>query len=135
MLGAAEEAIARSEWDFSPGVRAYRSRHLVASGGLDGVSRVMRVTPTVRADGLRAAPLSIQGALRHAGGLSAVEIRPSGVLLTACRTNSALRVYELEAAQLAALASTQAGHQQAPHHDWTMASRQEAVIATAPVVA
>ena len=45
---------------------------------------------------------SVQGALRHSGALSAVEVRPSGMLLTACQTNSTLRVYELEAAHIAA---------------------------------
>ena len=83
-------------------VRACRSRHLVASGGSDGISRVSCVTPTARADSLLAAPLSVQGALRHGSELSAVEVLPSGVLLTACGRSTTLRVYELEAAHLAA---------------------------------
>ena len=51
----------------------------------------------------------MQGALRHSGALSAVEVRPSGMLLTACQTNSTLRVYELEAAHLAATRIAEAG--------------------------
>ena len=38
------------------------------------------------------APRLGAGALRHSGALSAVEVRPSGMLLTACQTNSTLRV-------------------------------------------
>ena len=91
------------------GVRAYRSRYLVASGGRDGISRVSSVAPTACADGLRAVPLSIQGALRHGGQLSAVEVQPSGVLLSACSTSTMMRVYELEAAHLAAARIAAAG--------------------------
>ena len=112
-VSVAPDAIARSEWQHatapSRGLRAYRSRHLVASGGLDGISRVSSVTSTAKADELRAVPLSIQGSLRHGGGLSAVEVRPCGVLLTACATSSTLRVYELEAAHLAAARIASAG--------------------------
>ena len=111
-VSAAPNAIARSEQDSAAPtrVRAYRSRHLVASGGLDrthptgspptilpsyslqptaycllptsyfllptplqvasggldGISRVYCVTPAARADALCSAPLSIQGAQQHA---------------------------------------------------------------------
>lgn len=101
-VSAVPSAIAHDDAAAPARVRAYRSRHLVASGGLDGISRVARVSATKNADALRSAPLSIQGALRHGGGLSAVEVRPSGTLLTACGTSSTMRVYELEAAHLAA---------------------------------
>jgi WD40 repeat protein len=98
-------------------VRAYRSSHLVASGGRDGISRVWTVSPSDRADGtpsLRAASLSIQGGLRHGRALSAVEVRSSGKVLTACSTSSTLRVYELEAAHLADARIAEAGMRPPP---------------------
>ena len=115
-VSVAPDAIPLSEQDAAEAaarsVRAHRSRHLVASGGLDCISRVWSLTSLgLPGDtpSLRAAPLSVQGALRHTGALSAVEVRPSGMLLTACQTNSTLRVYELEAAHLAAARIAEAG--------------------------
>ena len=115
-VSAAPDAIPLSEEDAAEAaarsVRARRSRHLVASGCLGGISRAWSLTSLgFPGDGpsLRAAPLSVQGALRHTGALSAVEVRPSGMLLTACQTNSTLRVYELEAAHLAAARIAEAG--------------------------
>ena len=100
------------------GLRASRSHHLVASGGLDGFSRVWSVAPPPLSAPstdlldlavLRVAPLSVQGGLRHGGALSVVDVRPSGALLTACTTSTTLRVHELEAAQLAAARIAAAG--------------------------
>lgn len=128
-------AIVRREQGTAPvrTVRAYRTRHLVASGGLDGISRVATVTLTARADALHTAPLSVQRGLRHGGALTAVEVRPNGVLLTACRTSSTLRVYELEAAHLAAERIATAGIMQtlpavspagtAGLHEWNYVER------------
>ena len=120
-VSAAPNAIVANDSDAAVparGLRAYRSQHLVASGGLDGFSRVWSVAPpplsapsTALSDlaVLRVAPLSIQGGLRHGGALSVVDVRPSGALLTACTTSTTLRVHELEAAQLAAARIAAAG--------------------------
>lgn len=113
-VSTAVSLVQRSEQDAAGAstrsVRAFRSRHLVASGGDDGVSLVSCVSSVARADALSSTPLAVTRGLRHRSALSAVAVRPSGALLTACVTSTTLRVYELEAAHLAAARITAAGH-------------------------
>lgn len=136
-VSAAADAIPCSEQGAAAvarGMRAHRARYLVASGGLDRISCVWSVRPTAlsaspTALSLRAMPLSVQGALRHAGALSAVEVRSSGELLTACNTSSMLRMYELEAAHLAAARIAASGVMPpamvptAAQHEWNYVER------------
>uniref|UniRef100_A0A6V2QSH1 Uncharacterized protein n=1 Tax=Emiliania huxleyi TaxID=2903 RepID=A0A6V2QSH1_EMIHU len=134
-VSAAPDAIVRADRPDAPppparGLRARRSRHLVASGGLDGISRVSGVTP--RGNTLEAAPLSV--ALRHGSHLTAAEVRPSGALLTACEHSSTLRVYELEPVHLAAERIAAAG-MEPPHpstHEWNYVERARLSHTDAP---
>jgi len=135
VVSVAPDAIVRADRPDAPppparGLRASRSRHLVASGGLDGISRVSGVTP--RGNTLEAAPLSV--ALRHGSHLTAAEVRPSGALLTACERSSTLRVYELEPVHLAAERIAAAG--MAPPnpstHEWNYVERARLSHADAP---